>query len=67
MQPISFFSKGWIAAQTKWTPQVCEAYAQRTAVIKVIPSTFPYARVVLLVDNKNLSADVASEDLRVRR
>jgi len=65
--PVAFYSKGWIATQLRWTPQVKECYAARQAVCVFMPKHFPYARVVLLCDNKNLSTDVTSEDHRVSR
>ena len=66
-ETISFFSKGWADTEMQWTPQVKECYAKRYAVTKVMPSTFPFARVVLLCDNKNLSTFRQSKDLRVVR
>ena len=65
--PVAFFSKGWIGPQLKWTPQVKEAYACRQAVVVYMPKHFPFARVVLLCDNKNLSSGAESEDNRVAR
>ena len=68
MRPIAFFSKGWEGSQlTGWTPQVKESYAAMQAVTRVMPDAFPYARVILLGDNKNLSAEGDSADLRVQR
>ena len=67
MRPVAFYSHGWIATQLKWTPQVKECYAARQAVCVYMPRHFPYAKVILLCDNKNLMSDVDSEDLRVTR
>jgi hypothetical protein len=65
--PISYFSAGWLSTQLLWTPQVKESYAARQAVCVIMPRAFPFAEVYLLGDNKNLAADAASEDHRVRR
>ena len=68
MRPVSFFSKGWEQTQLRgWTPMVKECYAQRQAVAVVMPSTFPYADVVLLTDSQNLAARTDSADKRVQR
>ena len=67
LRPVAFYSKGWIATQLKWTPQVKEAYAVRQAVCVYMPKHFPYARVTVLCDNKNLATDTVSEDHRVAR
>jgi hypothetical protein len=67
MRPIGFYSKGWEGPQLNgWTPQVKESYAQRQAVCVYMPLHFPYAKVVLLTDNKNLGRTV-SADKRVTR
>ena len=66
-RPLAYFSKGWQKTQLTWTAQVKECYAQRHAVVKMIPSFFPLARVILLCDNKNLAAVAESEDPRVVR
>ena len=42
-------------------------YACREAVCRVMPQYFPYAQVILLCDNKNLSGIADSQDLRVWR
>jgi hypothetical protein len=55
LRPIAYISKGWIASQLIWVPQVKECYAQREAVVNVMRTCFPYATVVLLCDNKNLT------------
>ena len=65
--PVAFFSHGWEGPQIKWTPQVKEAYACRQAVIVYMPKHFPFANVVLLCDNRNLSSGAESEDNRVAR
>jgi len=65
--PVAFFSRGWIGPQIKWTPQVKEAYACRQAVVVFIPKHFPFAKIVLLCDNRNLSSGAESEDNRVAR
>ena len=74
MTPISFFSKGWIGPQLNesdqlrgWTPQVKEMYAMMYATTKVMPDAFPYAEVILLCDNKNLSSLADSADKRIVR
>ena len=67
MLPIGFWSAGWLSTQLLWTPQVKESYAQRQAVCSVMPKVFPHADIILLGDNKNLSREADSEDLRVRR
>jgi len=67
MRPISYLSKGWKAGQVKWQPQVKEMYAGREAICSIMPKYFPYAEVLLLCDNKNLSFNVNSKDLRVVR
>ena len=67
MRPIAFQSYGWISTQLKWTPQVKEAYAAQYAVTKTMPRCFPFADVILLVDNKNIVANGESEDARVTR
>ena len=67
IRPISYMSRGWVAGQVKWQPQVKEMYAAREAICSVMPKNFPYADVVLLCDNKNLSYNVKSKDLRVVR
>ena len=66
-RPIAFFSHGWLSTQFLWTPQVKEMYAIRQAVVKVMPEAFPYATVILLCDNRNLSSRTQSEDPRVTR
>lgn len=67
--PISYFSKGWETSQwLGWTPQVKEMYAARVAMTKVMPTAFPYAmKVYLLLDNKNIASNAASEDRRILR
>ena len=66
--PISYFSKGWLESQWRgWTPQMKEMYAARVAVTKVMPRAFPYAKVRLLLDNKNIASNAASEDKRILR
>jgi hypothetical protein len=67
LQPIAFFSHGWLSTQLLWPPQVKEQYARRQAACKDIPTHFPFATVSLLGDNHNLSSGAASEDPRVRR
>ena len=68
MRPIACFSLGWLGTQLRgWTPQVKEAYAIRYAVTKIMPSAFPYAKVIALCDNRNLAGKSDSEDLRVAR
>lgn len=67
MRPISFHSQAWHGPQLLWTAQTKEQYAARQAVAVVMPKAFPYAKVILLCDNKNLSYRVESEDVRVRR
>ena len=37
------------------------------AVMKMMPSAFPYASVVLVVDNRNLATEATSEDVRISR
>jgi hypothetical protein len=67
-RPISYFSAGWLSTQLLWSPQVKECYAKRQAVCVIMYKAFPFAYVVLLNDNKNLSApDVVSADPRVVR
>jgi hypothetical protein len=67
MRPIAYISRGWQGKQLSWTPQVKECYAQMRAVTKVMPAYFPFASVVLLCDNKTLTAVTTSEDARVVR
>ena len=68
MLPIANFSQGWLGSQLRgWTPQVKEAYAIRYAVTKIMPASFPFANVIVLCDNRNLSALHDSEDLRIQR
>ena len=67
LRPIAFFSKGWIGPQIKWNAQVKECHAQRYAVTKMMPSAFPYANIVLMVDNRNLATEAMSEDNRISR
>ena len=68
LQPISYHSHGWLDTQLLWTAQVKEAYAARQAVVKIAPAYFPYADIILLVDNKNLaSRNAESADPRVKR
>lgn len=68
MRPIANFSQGWLGPQLRgWTPQVKEMYALRYAVTKIMPAAFPYAKVILLCDNRNLSSTHDSEDLRITR
>ena len=68
MQPIANFSQGWLGTQLRgWTPQVKEAYAVRYAVTKIMPASFPFANVIVLCDNRNLSSLHDSEDLRIQR
>ena len=57
----------WLATQVQWPAQVKEAYGQRQAVCVVVPRTTPFASVILLCDNKNLSAQTDSQDQRVVR
>jgi len=66
MRPIAFISRGWLSTQLKWKPQAKESYAQMTAVTKVMPQYFPFADIILLCDNKNLSA-AAESDVRIVR
>ena len=67
MRPIAYISKGWVAAQGTWKPQVKEMYAGREAICIIMPRYFPFAHVRLLCDNKNLTFNVTSKDLRVVR
>ena len=67
MRPIAFYSSGWKGPQLEWIPQVKECYAQRTAVTKIMPANFPFAQVILLGDNRNLSSEAKSADGRVTR
>jgi hypothetical protein len=67
LRPIAFYSVGWLATQVLWSAQVKEAYGQRQAMCVVVPRTTPFASVVLLCDNKNLSAQTDSQDQRVIR
>ena len=67
LRPIGFYSTGWKGAQVLgWVAQVKESYAQRQAVCVIMPKHFPYAKVVLLTDNKNLGR-TESADQRVTR
>lgn len=68
-RPVAYWSHGWSQpALDGWTPQVKECYAQRQAVCYYLPKYFPYATdVILLCDNKNLSADIESADAKVKR
>ena len=68
LRPISYFSQGWRGGQLAgWTPQVKEMYAIKVALTVIMPATFPYAQVILLCDNRNLSALADSADLRIVR
>ena len=67
MRPVAFYAKGWLSTQLTWTPQVKECYAGFIAATKIMPAYYPFADVIWLVDNKNLAANVKSEDLRVVR
>jgi hypothetical protein len=67
LRPISFYSKGWDGPQILWTAQTKEMYAQWRAVTKVMPKDFPYAQVVLHVDNMNIASHAVSTDPRIRR
>ena len=66
-EPIIFTSAGWAGKQVTWPPQVKEAFARRMAVMVHLRKAFPYARIILLCDNKNLSTDTESADPRVQR
>jgi hypothetical protein len=66
-RPIAYISKGWIASQLLWVPQVKECYAQREAVVNVMRTCFPYATVVLLCDNRNLTTPSESANGLVER
>jgi len=66
MRPIAYVSRGWLANQLKWTPQTKECYAQRAAVASIMPQFFPFASVVLLCDNRNLT-QAAETDVRIVR
>ena len=67
LRHISYHSKGWKGKQATWIAQAKECYAQRNAVIKIMPRCFPWAELILLCDNRNLAADTTSDDPRVRR
>jgi len=68
LKPISYFSKGWKGRQLEsWTPQVKEMYAIKIAITVIMPHAFPYAEVILMCDNRNLSAFVDSADERIIR
>jgi len=68
LQPISYFSKGWLEPQLRgWTAQVKECYAQRYAMTNIMPLAFPYASVYLLCDNRNLASVADSADRRIVR
>jgi transposase InsO family protein len=67
LRPIFFYSRGWLGPQTVWSAQVKEAYAQWAAVTQFMPSTFKYARAVLIGDNRNLASGASSADMRIRR
>ena len=60
-------SHGWTPNQAKWRAQVQEAFAQKEAVIKYLYKYFPYSKIHLFCDNRNLSAGSASADPRVER
>lgn len=64
---IAYYSCGWRGPQKSWIAQVMECYAQYIAVTKVMRKMFPYARVILLGDNKNLAAEAESDDPRIIR
>ena len=67
LRHISYHSKGWKGKQSTWIAQAKECYAQRNAVIKIMPRCFPWAQLILLCDNRNLAAETTSDDPRVRR
>jgi hypothetical protein len=67
LRPIFFYSRGWVSSQTVWSAQVKECYAQWAAITQFMPTTFKYADVILVGDNRNLTADTQSADLRIRR
>ena len=67
MRPVAYFSRGWQGPQLNWTPQVKEAYGQMWGVCKIMPEAFPYADVILVGDNMNLTSENASLDKRVQR
>jgi hypothetical protein len=68
MRPISYHSEGWVkGSQLHWTAQVKECYAKRQAVCVIIPEVTPFARVVILNDNRNLVGKIESADPRVQR
>lgn len=53
---------GWTPSQAKWRPQVQEAFAQKEAVIKYLYRFFPYSKIHLFCDNRNLATDTPSVD-----
>lgn len=69
--PIAFYSHGWIADQLKWGPQKKEAYAVRQAACYYALKHYPFARIILLCDNKNLAkpmeAGIDSADVVIQR